>query len=540
MVIYEAHVRGLTMLHPDVPPEIRGTYEALAHPAILDHLLRLGVTALELLPIHAFANDHFLVRRGLVNYWGYSSLGFFAPEARYLGPAGLDGLKGAIAALHRAGIEVILDVVYNHTAELEETGPTLSFRGIDNALYYKPLPGDPRRTYNCTGCGNALDLSQPAVAAHVLQSLRFWVDEYHVDGFRFDLGTTLARNPYDFDRDSPFFTGLAADPVLSRVKLIAEPWDIGEGGYRLGAFPPPFGEWNDVFRDSVRRFWRGEPGQLPPLVRAVAGSREILEASGRGPAASVNYVTSHDGYTLEDLVTYEQRHNWQNGEQNRDGHGHNHSWNCGVEGPTADPAIRTLRSRQKRNLLATVLLAQGVPMLLMGDELSRSQGGNNNAYCQDNAVNWLDWETGRAADPDLPDLVAHLLALRRAHAALHRSTFFDGVADPATGLRDVHWLATSAAELSPADWHDGERRILCMVSGSDAEDGQTLFAVLNAAPDPVPVILPNLGSEGWVPILDTTLPTGQPDGPERTLAAGGTFVAGPRSVILFRGIKQTG
>jgi glycogen operon protein len=449
-LIYEAHVKGLTKLHPELPPDLRGTYEALGHPVIIEHLLRLGVTALELLPIHAFSNDHFLVRRGLVNYWGYSSLGFFAPEARYLGPAGLNGLKSAIAALHRAGIEVILDVVYNHTAELEETGPTLSFRGIDNAVYYKAYPGDPRRTFNCTGCGNSLDASHPAVAQHVLDSLRFWVEEYHVDGFRFDLAPTLARNPYAFDSDAPFLKGLAADPVLSTVKLIAEPWDIGDDGYRLGGFPPPWGEWNDRFRDPVRRFWRGDQGQVLGLVRGVAGSREILEGSGRGPTASVNYVASHDGYTLEDLVSYEQRHNWPNGEENRDGHEPNHSWNCGAEGPTDDPDILHLRARQKRNLLASLMLSQGVPMLLMGDELSRSQRGNNNAYCQDNEVTWLDWVDARKADPDLPAFVARLAEIRRSHAALRRDDFLDGIPDPATGLKDVHWLAPDGRRWSLA------------------------------------------------------------------------------------------
>jgi len=535
-LIYEAHVGGLTKLHPQIQPELRGTYEALGHPAIITHLLRLGVTALELLPIHAFSDDRFLVQRDLVNYWGYSSFGFFAPDARYLGPAGLNGLKSAIAELHRAGIEVILDVVYNHTAELEETGPTLSFRGIDNAVYYKSQPGDPRRTFNCTGCGNSLDVSHPAVLRQVLDSLRFWATEYHVDGFRFDLAPTLARNPYEFTREAPFFAALAADPVLSRVKLIAEPWDIGDGGYRLGQFPPPWGEWNDVFRDSVRRFWRGEPGQVPGLVRAVAGSREILEASGRGPAASVNYVASHDGFTLEDLVSYEHRHNWQNGEENRDGHGDNHSSNCGIEGPTGDRDVLALRARQKRNLLATVMLSQGVPMLLMGDELSRSQQGNNNAYCQDNPTTWLDWDKGRAHDADLTAFVAYLAEIRRTHAALRRTTFLDGVPDASTGLKDVHWLTPAGSELTESDWHDEGRRALGLVLGHDAEDGRRLFAVFNSAPDSAPFRLPEYGSQGWVPLLDTMSGTGRPNDPERTFAAGGTFVVEPRSVILFRGI----
>jgi glycogen operon protein len=539
-VIYEAHVKGFTRLHPAIPPELRGTYEALGHPAIVEHLLRLGVTALELLPVHAFADDRFLVRRGLVNYWGYSSLGFFAPEARYLGPAGPNGLKASIAALHRAGIEVILDVVYNHTAELEETGPTLSFRGIDNAVYYKPLPGDPRRTYNCTGCGNSVDLSHPAVARLVLDSLRFWAEEYRVDGFRFDLAPTLARNPYVFDMDSPFLKGLAADPVLSQLKLIAEPWDIGDGGYRLGAFPPGWSEWNDKFRDPVRRFWRGEPGQVPGLVRGIAGSREIFERSGRGPRASVNYVTSHDGYTLEDLVSYEQRHNWDNGEENRDGHADNHSWNCGVEGPTEDPSILAMRARQKRNLLATVMLAQGVPMLLMGDELSRTQRGNNNAYCQDNPTTWVDWERGAEHDPGLIEFVAYLAEIRRSHPALHRTAFLDGIPDPATGLKDVHWLKPDGSEIASEEWHDEERRTLGVVLGGDAAEGRMLLALVNSGWDSVPFALPMVGAESWSMILDTARATGRPDDPERTYSAGGTFGCEPRSLILFRGIKQTG
>ncbi len=538
--IYEAHARGLTKLHPGLPPELRGTFEALGHPLVVEHLLRLGVTALELLPIHAFSDDRFLVEKGLVNYWGYSSLGFFAPEARYLGPGGIPGFKGAIAALHRAGIEVILDVVYNHTAELEETGPTLSFRGIDNAVYYKAMRGDPRRTFNCTGCGNSLDLSQPAVVRHVLDSLRLWVEEYRIDGFRFDLATTLGRNPYEFDRDAPFFVQLAEDPLLSRVKLVAEPWDIGEGGYRLGGFPRGWGEWNDLFRDSARRYWRGADGQVPGLVRGLAGSREILEASGRGPLASVNYVASHDGFTLADLVSYEQRHNWANGEENRDGHAHNESWNCGVEGPTDDPAILALRARQKRNLLATVMFSQGVPMLLMGDELSRSQGGNNNAYCQDNEVSWLDWEGSAAGDPEFPAFVAYLAEIRRTHAALRRTTFLHGIPDPDTGLKDVHWLKPDGTEIGPDEWEDPARRELGVVLGSDAPDGRMLLILLNSGESEAWFRLPELGVDSWSPILDTGTKTGKPDSFGHTREAGGTFVVGFRSLILFRGIKQTG
>ena len=538
--VYEAHVSGLTRLHPDIAPDLRGTYEALAHPSIVRHLRSLGVTALELLPIHAFCDDRFLVERGLTNYWGYSTLGFFAPEPRYLGPAGATGLKQAVKDLHAAGIEIILDVVFNHTAELEETGPTLSFRGVDNATYYKPVPGDPRRTYDCTGCGNALDLGQPAVARLVLDSLRHWVGEYHVDGFRFDLATTLARNPYEFDPHCAFLTALAADPVLSRVKLIAEPWDIGRGGYRLGAFPPGWRDWNDVFRDSVRGFWRGDRGAVPAFVRAIAGSREIFERGGRGPLASVNYVSSHDGFTLADLVSYEERHNLANGEGNRDGHKDNLSWNCGHEGPTGDDAILALRRRQTRNLLASLMLAQGVPMLAMGDELSRSQGGNNNAYCQDNPTGWLDWTAGRDSDPDLPAFVAYLARLRRDLPALRRETFFTGAVDPATGRKDVVWLAPEGREMQEADWADPGRQAFGIRFGGEADGGAPLLGLVNAASDDTAFRVPSdTGDGAWRALLDTGCPTGVADDRMTGFGQGGTFILKARSLVLFS-LQTTG
>ena len=364
-----------------IPAPTRGSFAALGHPAVIEHLVKLGVTAIELMPVHAFADDKFLVDKGLRNYWGYSTFAFFAPEPRYLGEAGVIGFKSAIRALHDAGIEVILDVVYNHTAEGNHMGPTLSFRGIDNASYYKLVPDNPRFFWDSTGTGNTLNLDHPRVLQMVLDSLRHWVEHYHVDGFRFDLATSLAREPYDFSHRAGFLRAIAQDPVLNRVKLIAEPWDLGDGGYRIGHFPPGWSEWNDQFRDRVRAFWRGDPGQLPHLARVITGSRETYEPSGRHPWASINFVCSHDGFTLQDLVSYNDRHNEANGENNQDGHSHNLSWNCGVEGPTDDAEVLALRARLKRNFIATLFLSQGVPMLLMGDELSRTQDGQQQRLC---------------------------------------------------------------------------------------------------------------------------------------------------------------
>ncbi len=534
-VIYEAHVKTLTRLHPDVPEALRGTYAALGHPAVVRHLLRLGVTALELLPIHAFADDRFLVERGLVNYWGYSPLNYFTPEARYFGPSGPVGLKQAIRALHEAGIEVILDVVYNHTAEAGEDGPTLSFRGIDNLSYYKHRLGDPRRAWDTTGTGNTLDLSHPQVLRLVLDSLRHWADEYGVDGFRFDLASALARDPYAFNAEAALFRALARDPVLGGLKLIAEPWDTGEGGYRLGAFPAGWGEWNDRFRDTIRAFWRGDPGHLPQLAQGLTGSKEIFGASGRTPSASINYVASHDGYTLRDLVSYERKHNEANLEGNRDGHGHNLSANGGVEGETSDPDIRAMRARQARNMLATVLLAQGVPMLLAGDELSRTQGGNNNPYCQDDETSWLDWSAGREHDPDLPDFVTALLALRRDNKALRRGAFLTGTEAPETGLKDVYWLAPSGAEMTSEDWHDPSRQVIGMQLGNDAREGRRILVLINGSLAEVPFCLaPTLPGEAWQPVFDATLPAGLAAVDAAALHRGGTFALAPRSLVLFQ------
>ena len=506
-VIYEAHVKALTRTHPDVPETERGTYAALSHPAIIEHLVKLGVTALELLPIQAFADDRFLVDRGLVNFWGYQPYAYFAPDPHYLGEGGVGGLKAAIRELNAAGIETWLDVVYNHTAEGDHTGPTLAFRGIDNASYYKLDPRDPRRDVDCTGCGNTLDASHPRVLQLVLDSLRHWVTAYGIAGFRFDLATSLGRAPLAFSPRAAFFQAVAQDPVLARVKMVAEPWDIGEDGYRLGGYPRGWSEWNDRFRDAARGFWRGDSGTLAKLTQGLTGSREVFAPSGRSPLASVNFIASHDGYTLNDVVAYEEKHNEANGEDNRDGHGHNVSRNYGVEGKTDDPAILSVRARQKRNMLATVMLAQGLPMLLMGDERSRSQGGNNNAYAQDNPTSWMDWTSD--PDPALTAFVSNLLSLRRAQPALRRSTFFTGaVIDPDEPLRDVHWLAPEGTEMRESHWGDDDLQVFGMQIGNDGTQGNRLLLLFNAGEEPCDFRLAPVIGGVWAPALDTTQDTG--------------------------------
>ncbi|GJE58219.1 glycogen debranching protein GlgX [Methylobacterium trifolii] len=531
-VIYEAHVKALTMTHPDVPEAERGTYAALAHPAIVEHLWKLGVTALELLPIQAFADDRFLVEKGLVNFWGYSPLGYFAPDPRYLGEGGLGGLKAAIRELNAAGIETILDVVYNHTAEADHTGPTLCFRGIDNASYYKLDPADPRREVDCTGCGNTFDVSHPRVMQLVLDSLRHWVTAYGIAGFRFDLASSLGRAPMDFSPQAAFFQAVAQDPVLARVKMIAEPWDIGAGGYRLGGYPRGWSEWNDQFRDAARGFWRGDRGQLARLTQGLTGSREVFGPSGRSPLASVNFAASHDGYTLADVVAYEQKHNAANGEDNRDGHGHNLSRNYGVEGDTDDPAILALRHRQKRNLLATVMLAQGVPMLLMGDERSRSQGGNNNAYCQDNPTSWMDWISD--PDPTLTPFVANLMRLRREQPALRRRDFFNGaLIDPDEPLRDVHWLSPDGGEMDGGAWADDERLCFGMQIGNDGVEGDRLLVLFNAGEGECAFRLTRVIGGPWRPVFDTALETGAVAAFAQGYEEGAEIRRPPRSVAVF-------
>ena len=478
-VIYEAHVRGLTMLRSDILPPERGTFAALAHPAIIEHFRRLGITAVELLPVHAFVQDRALLQRGLRNYWGYNTLGFFAPEPSYLSNGSPNELRVAIRRLHAAGIEVILDVVYNHTAETDENGPTLSFRGLDNASYYWLEAGDPRKPVNDTGTGNTVNLSHPRVMQMVMDSLRYWVTSYHVDGFRFDLAATLGRERNGFDSGAGMLDAMRQDPVLSRVKLIAEPWDIGPGGYNLGGFPPGFSEWNDRFRDSVRRYWRGDPGQRPELAARLAGSADLFGRQGRRPWASINYAACHDGFTLADAVAYKEKHNEANGEGNRDGHPENFSANWGVEGQTDDPEILARRERVRRALLATVFFAAGTPMLLAGDEFGHSQSGNNNAYCQDNAISWIDWkQAARPENQAFAAYVARLIALRRSHVLLRCPGFLHGRAEPAPHVRDISWFDQSGEPISPAAWNDPEQRTLILRRAMADGDGTVSILTL--------------------------------------------------------------
>jgi glycogen operon protein len=516
-VIYEAHVKGFTALHPDVPPELRGSYAALATPPVIEHLQRLGVTAIELMPVHHHSYDRHLVERGLTNYWGYNTLCFFAPDLRYA-PArhplsSVREFKAMVQALHAAGIEVILDVVYNHTAEGNHLGPTLSLRGLDNAAYYRLTPHDPRYYVDFTGCGNTLNMRHPRVLQLIMDSLRYWVLDMHVDGFRFDLASTLARELYDVDQLGAFFDIIHQDPVLSQVKLIAEPWDLGEGGYQVGNFPVLWTEWNGRYRDCVRRFWRGDGGTVAEMATRLAGSSDLYAHNGRRPYASINFVTSHDGFTLHHFVTYEQKHNESNGEENRDGENHNLSWNCGVEGPTDDPAVRALRERQKRNFIATLFLSQGVPMLSGGDELSRSQHGNNHAYCQDNAISWTDWTLTDERRAFL-EFVERASRLMRDHPVLRRRKFFQGRRIRGAGVKDIMWLAPSGVEMTEFEWNADHVRYIGVRLAGDAIDevgddgtpvvGDTLLYILNAAPDPVSFTLSSfVVRPRWECILDT-------------------------------------
>ncbi|MGA0530374.1 glycogen debranching protein GlgX [Hansschlegelia sp. KR7-227] len=514
-VIYEAHLRGLTMLRDDIRAHERGTFAALASPPMIAHYKRLGVTAVELLPIHAFVQDRVLVEKGLRNYWGYNTLGFFAPEPRYLSDGSLNEVKVAIRRLHAAGIEVILDVVYNHTAEGSEEGPTLSFRGLDNVSYYRLQQNDWRLCVNDTGTGNTLNLSHPRVLQMVMDSLRYWVEAYHVDGFRFDLSVTLGREADGFDPGSGFFDALRQDPTLSRVKLIAEPWDIGPGGYQLGHHPPGFAEWNDRFRDSIRRFWRGDEGQRPELAARLAGSSDLFDRRSRKPWASVNYAASHDGFTLADVTAYVQRHNLANGEDNRDGHGENYTSNWGVEGPSDDPAIIETRRRVARALLATVFFAQGTPMLLAGDEFGRTQNGNNNAYAQDNHISWIDWSlaaTGEGAA--LTAFVARLIALRAAHPVLRCKHFLHGREQPAPGVLDIAWFDERGRPISASAWNDPGERTLTLRRAAKRDDGAVpiLTLMLNPTAEDRMFKLPP-------PALPTRLliDSADPDAPERPI-----------------------
>ncbi len=513
-VLYELHVKGYTARHPAVPEHLRGTYLGLAEPAVLDYLVELGVTAVELLPVQAFLSEHRLIELGLTNYWGYNPIGFFAPHAGYALADPVAEFKQMVRALHSVGIEVILDVVYNHTAEGGEGGPTLSFRGIDNLSYYRLAPEDLRYCLNFTGCGNTLNLANPDCVRMVMDSLRYWVTEMHVDGFRFDLAVTLGRDEEGFRRNSPFLAALNQDPVLNGVKFIAEPWDTGPGGYRLGHFPPPWSEWNDRYRDSIRSFWRGDPGRTPEFAERIAGSSDLFRwTPGRQPFASVNYVTCHDGFTLSDMLSYHHKRNHANGEANRDGH-NEISWNCGHEGPTTDPSIRRLRLKQRRNLLATLLLSQGIPMLLAGDEFGRTQRGNNNAYCQDNDISWLDWSLA-ASDEQSVRFVRDLIRIRLAHPVFRRIAFLDGVEHPESRLKDVTWLREDGREMSEADWHDPARVSLGVLldrtgvqmleRDAAADDrGDSFLMLFNAGPVPIEFVVPApVTSDLWEVVFDT-------------------------------------
>jgi glycogen operon protein len=512
-VIYELHVRGFTLNHPEVPGPLRGSYAGLATAPVIDHLKRLGVTAVELMPTHSFVDDRHLVDRGRRNYWGYNSIGFFAPDPRYAASGSIKEFKTMVKALHSAGIEVIIDVVYNHTAEGNHLGPTLSFRGIDNAVYYRLVHDDPRYYMDYTGCGNTLNLQHPRVLQLIMDSLRYWVQEMHVDGFRFDLAAALARELHAVDQLGAFFDILHQDPVLSRVKLIAEPWDLGEGGYQVGNFPLGWTEWNDRYRDCMRAFWRGDGGKIGEFATRLTGSSDLYAHNGRRPHASINYITCHDGFTLHDLVSYNAKHNAANGEDNRDGNDNNLSWNCGVEGPTSDAQIVELRARQKRNMLATLLLSQGVPMLLAGDEMGRTQGGNNNAYCQDNAISWVSWSLSEA-DRALMDFVQRVVHLRRTHPVFHRRNFFQGREIRGSGIKDIHWFKPDGTDMSDDEWaHDYARSLGVYLSGESlgevdarghAITDSNFILLFNAHHERIDFKLPALCTTCvWLAVLDT-------------------------------------
>ena len=532
-VIYEAHVRGLTRLFDEVRPPARGTFAALSHPKVIDHLKRLGVTAVELLPIHAYVQDRTLQEKGLNNYWGYNTLSFFSPEPRYLSDGQLDEIRLAIRRLHAAGLEVILDVVYNHTAEGSERGPTLSFRGLDNASYYRAVDGDPRYCVNDTGTGNTLKLTNARVLQMVADSLRYWANEFRVDGFRFDLGVTLGREVHGFDPGAGFFDVLRQDPVLQRLKLISEPWDIGPGGYQLGQHPPSFAEWNDKFRDGVRRYWKGDAGLRPELAARLSGSGDLFDRRARRPWASVNYIASHDGSTLEDIVSYEQRHNEANGEDNRDGHSENYANNWGQEGPTEDPAIKETRDRVRRSMLVTVFASLGTPMLLGGDEFGRTQEGNNNAYCQDNPISWFDRTLMKSPDGQtMTAFVSRLIALRKQHSLLRAGKFLYGQDEPMPGVLDIDWFDERGEHLSPDDWQNAEGRALVMRRACKRDDGvvETVTLLLNAVGEPLTFHLPPPAPQRRV-LLDSADPTGA----ERDLE-GDDYVVQGRSAVIITGV----
>lgn len=541
-VIYETHVKGFTATHPEISEEIRGTYAALAHPVTINYLKELGITAIELLPIHHFITDRHLQDKGLTNYWGYNSVGFFAPDVRY-SASGTHGeqvveFKGMVKALHSAGIEVILDVVYNHTGEGNEMGPTLSFRGIDNASYYR-LAEDPRYYMDFTGTGNTLNTRQPNVLRLIMDSLRYWVQEMHVDGFRFDLASALARELHDVDKLSSFFDVIHQDPVISQVKLIAEPWDIGEGGYQVGEFPAGWAEWNGKYRDCIRDYWIGADSMIAEFANRLTGSSDLYRGDNRTPSASINFITAHDGFTLHDLVSYNEKHNEANGEDNKDGESHNRSWNCGAEGPTEDSTVNNLREKQKRNMLVTLFLSQGVPMLVAGDEQGRTQQGNNNAYCQDNEISWLNWAN---VDLSLLDFTKKLIHFRREHPVFCRRKWFQGLPIRGTGVEDIVWFLPDASEMDDHHWQEDYARSLAVfLNGAGIRsvdtDGKKIvdanfYLLFNAYWEDVTYTLPgeNYGA-GWFKILDTNNDTIESFG---NYSAGDSILVPSRSILLFQ------
>jgi isoamylase len=537
-IIYEMHVRGFTQRHPAVPEALRGTYAGLGTREVIEYIRALGITSVELLPVHTFVNDSLLVDRGLTNYWGYNTIGFFAPDPRYAAdvPNSLREFKEMVARFHDAGLEVIMDVVYNHTAEGNERGPTLSFKGLDNASYYRLIPGQQRYYINDTGTGNTVNLSHPRVIQLVADSLRYWTQEMHIDGFRFDLGTILAREPNGFDNHSGFLMACSQDPVLRTVKLIAEPWDCGPGGYQVGAFPPGWAEWNDQFRDTARDFWRGE-APASALAPRLCASGDLYNHQGRRPWASINFITAHDGFTLNDLVSYNDKHNEANREENRDGSSNNRSWNCGAEGPTGDAGINALRERQMRNLLGTLLLSQGTPMLLAGDELGRTKHGNNNSYCQDNEINWLDWDVGERGQA-LLRFVQRLTRLRHTYPILRRNRFLTGAYNAELDVKDVTWINANGGEMVEENWQDAGTRCFGMLMDGRAQStgirqrgrDATLLWVLNAHHDLVHFTLPECaGGRRWALLIDSNAPAA----PAATFETGATYEVTARSLLLF-------
>jgi isoamylase len=528
-IIYEAHVKGLTQQCDDVPPGWRGTFRGLSAPSLIAHLKRLGVTAVELLPVHAFVDDRHLAQRGLNNFWGYNTLGFFAPEARYAPDAPLDAFRSTVSRLHEAGLEIILDVVYNHTAEGNHFGPTLSFRGIDNTAYYRLLPHQPRYYDDFTGCGNALNLTHPRVLQMVMDSLRYWVQVCHVDGFRFDLATTLGRGAHGFDRRAPFFAAIRQDPALAGVKLIAEPWDIGPGGYQVGSFPSGWSEWNDHFRRTLRRYWGGDGSLIGELGRRLTASADLFAHDGRGPRSSINHVTVHDGFTLADLTSYTGKRNEANGEHNRDGSDENHSTNSGVEGPTHDHEVLETRRQIRHNLLASLMLAQGVPLLLAGDEVGNSQNGNNNAYCQDNPTGWVDW-SGQGHADDCSALIGKLTELRHRFPQLRPRRWVEG--RRRDGSFGVLWLTPEATEMKENDWNFPEGRYLSYLLAPSDPTGEALYIVLNAAMQAIDFAFPDAGRyKRWAALLDT----GRMQNCAQEFPAGARWQALPRSTLAFAG-----